>query len=495
MSMTTQLETKYKVQSLERGLSILRELRASNAPVRNHDLVNRTRLPKATVSRLLNTLTALGCVRRIDLGSYVLDHASGRSGRAMVGSLELKRYLELFRNAPGPVYLEAVVSGKRIPVYRWFGSCGPLANGCIAEMPPAGCRDESSGDFWAADARKWWSWLDFHIEGVGAFVLTVQVSQQTAPKTQQLADARALLQRAIEAIWNDRAGHVPQTEWTGVVARVHTMEGPAPGPSAKRKVAAPRQAPSDDFVGALGHGIALLNCWTAADVWLTNSDLAGRSGLTKSSVFRLASVLVDLGYLSRERQRGRLRLAAATLELGFGSPFASEPVASVHSQLAKLAKELDVYAALGIRRVDKIQVLDNAPSPLHPHSVALDVGGLLPIFRSASGLAAYSALPDAEAAPLMERLRTRYSGRWSALQRQLNATKLEYSSKGYCSFVAGLSRDVAAVAVPISPAGSNDIFVLGCGMAATEYHRERVEDAIVPQMLRVARDLAFALEH
>jgi DNA-binding IclR family transcriptional regulator len=186
-------------------------------------------------------------------------------------------------------------------------------------------------------------------------------------------------------------------------------------------------------------------------------------------------------------------LATATLGLGFGSAFAAEPIAGAHSELARLASDLDVYASLGIRRIDKVQVLDNVPSPLHPHAVPLDVGGLLPIFRSASGLAAFAALPEADALPLLEGHRTRYGGRWGALQRQLQMTKQEYASKGYCTIVAGLSRDVAAVAVPIIAAGSNDIFVLGCGMSARAFHRERVEKEIAPQMLRVARGLAVEL--
>jgi hypothetical protein len=198
--MTTQLETKYKVQSLERGLSILRALRVSNAPVRNQDLVNRTGLPKATVSRLLNTLTALECVRRIDQGSYVLDHASGRSGRAMIGSLRLQQYRKLFVGAPGPVYLEAVAGGQRVPVYRWSGSCGPLSNGCIAAIGPAEHRGADGGDYWDADTATWWSWMTFHLGGVGAFVLTVQVPQRTAPASEQLDGAHALLERAIAAM-------------------------------------------------------------------------------------------------------------------------------------------------------------------------------------------------------------------------------------------------------------------------------------------------------
>jgi DNA-binding IclR family transcriptional regulator len=297
----------------------------------------------------------------------------------------------------------------------------------------------------------------------------------------------------LQGIWNTQAGDVSQPDLSGVVTRVHTVDGRAARAAAHRKVASPRREPLDDFVGALGHGIKLLECWSGSEVWLTNADLAARSGLTKPTVSRLASVLVDLGYLAREGQRGRLRLTAATLGLGFGSPFAAEPVAGVHAELARLASELDVYAAFSIRRADKVQVLDNVASPLHPDAVPMDVGGLLPICRSASGLAALSALRDEEALPLVDRLRSHYGSRWQALQRQLARTKEEYSSKGYCSSVAGLSRDVAAVAVPVVPVDSDDVFVIACGMAATDFHRERVEKEIVPQMLHVARALGASL--
>lgn len=297
----------------------------------------------------------------------------------------------------------------------------------------------------------------------------------------------------LQGIWNTRASELGAPAAIEVVTRVHTMDGSSRKPALQRKVAAPRQAATADFVDALGHGISLLECWQECDLWLTNSDLTARTGLTKSTVSRLASVLVDLGYLCRESGRGRLRLTAATLELGFGSAFASEPVTDIHPELARLAKDLDVYASLGIRRIDRVQVLDNAVSPLHPDAVPMDVGGLLPISRSASGRAAFSVLPQAQAAPLMERLRSHYGERWQAVERQLNRTKEEYSSKGYCSSIAGLSRDVAAVAVPICPAGGDDIYVIGCGMAATEFHRERVEREIVPQMFEAARRVAAAI--
>jgi len=247
-------------------------------------------------------------------------------------------------------------------------------------------------------------------------------------------------------------------------------------------------------VEALGHGLGLLECWRGADVWLTNSALAERSGLTRSTVSRLTAVLVDLGYLARDPDQGnRLRLTVSTLGLGFGSALAAAAVSMVKPELAKLARELDVYAALGIRRDDKIQILENVASPFHPDAVVMDVGGLLPVCRSASGLAAMSALSEREASPLIGRLRSHYGERWESVQRYMDRKRHEYSRNGYCTSVAILSQDVGAIAVPIMRARSNDIFVLACGMRAPDFYPERVERTIAPRLLNAAEVLTAAL--
>ncbi len=113
----------YKVNSLDRGLDVLRVIRNADGPVRNHDIVTRTGLPKATVSRLVHTLTVMGYLRRIDQGSYVLGQASGRSGRAMLEGLKLERYAPLFGNVitiqGAYVAFGMLVGQKVVPVFRW----------------------------------------------------------------------------------------------------------------------------------------------------------------------------------------------------------------------------------------------------------------------------------------------------------------------------------------------------------------------------------------
>ncbi|MEM5428684.1 IclR family transcriptional regulator [Cupriavidus oxalaticus] len=65
--------------TLERGLHVLRAFRSKRTPLTNSDLVRRTGLPKATVSRLTTTLVALGFLRRV-AGSTQFELASASLG-------------------------------------------------------------------------------------------------------------------------------------------------------------------------------------------------------------------------------------------------------------------------------------------------------------------------------------------------------------------------------------------------------------------------------
>lgn len=62
-----------QVQSVARACDILRAFRGENEILRVRDLVERTGLHKATVSRLMGTLQAAGVLRRSSMGQYSSD--------------------------------------------------------------------------------------------------------------------------------------------------------------------------------------------------------------------------------------------------------------------------------------------------------------------------------------------------------------------------------------------------------------------------------------
>lgn len=85
------------IQTIERGMQVLRAFRSHRRPLTNAELVRRTGLPKATVSRLTSTLLELGFIRHIP-GSRAFEIAPGALsiGNAMLGACELPQAVDPF---------------------------------------------------------------------------------------------------------------------------------------------------------------------------------------------------------------------------------------------------------------------------------------------------------------------------------------------------------------------------------------------------------------
>ncbi len=81
---------KYMVPALERGLRLLQEFGRGNDTLGAPELARRLKMPRATVFRILNTLEALGFLRRVEGGNdYRLGLSVLRLGFEFLSSLDL----------------------------------------------------------------------------------------------------------------------------------------------------------------------------------------------------------------------------------------------------------------------------------------------------------------------------------------------------------------------------------------------------------------------
>ncbi len=88
--MNMQQETGHAVLTVGRGMQVLRAFRSDRAPLTNAELVQRTGLPKATVSRLTTTLLQLGFLTRVADGrGFEIGPAALAVGHSLVASSEL----------------------------------------------------------------------------------------------------------------------------------------------------------------------------------------------------------------------------------------------------------------------------------------------------------------------------------------------------------------------------------------------------------------------
>lgn len=158
--------------SLTRGLAILRAFSAADATLGNQDLIRRTGLPKATVSRLTATLLGLGYLHYDEtVGRYGIGPATVALGYGALSSMAVVRiaqplmqdladatgvavalgardglemvYLAHHR-ASGPVTLQLNV-GSRVPILRTAMGLAYLAH------LPSGSREELVARLIAAD--------------------------------------------------------------------------------------------------------------------------------------------------------------------------------------------------------------------------------------------------------------------------------------------------------------------------------------------------------
>lgn len=84
---TEPIEASNPAASLTRGLEILRSFTASDSTLGNQELIERTGLPKATVSRLTATLVALGYLHYdTQLGRYSIGPATVSLGYSALSS-------------------------------------------------------------------------------------------------------------------------------------------------------------------------------------------------------------------------------------------------------------------------------------------------------------------------------------------------------------------------------------------------------------------------
>jgi DNA-binding IclR family transcriptional regulator len=85
------------VESLARGLEVLRAFTPTDSLLGNQELASRTRLPKATVSRLTYTLTQLGYLTHVErLSKYQLAPAALSLGYSALANMRIRQIARPF---------------------------------------------------------------------------------------------------------------------------------------------------------------------------------------------------------------------------------------------------------------------------------------------------------------------------------------------------------------------------------------------------------------
>ncbi|SFU84338.1 IclR family transcriptional regulator [Pseudoduganella namucuonensis] len=246
------------------------------------------------------------------------------------------------------------------------------------------------------------------------------------------------------------------------------------------------------FVNALARGLELLRCFGPGDRYLSNADLARRTGLPKPTVSRLTHTLTTLGYLNFSDVTSKYQLGAGVLALGYRMLSSLDMRTLAKPMMAELAEHAQASVSLGARDRLSMVYLETCRSTANV-TLRLEVGSRIPLATTAMGKALLCVLPEAERGQLLDHVRERDPNNWPRVRAGVEQAFRDYQDHGFCVSAGEWQGDVHAVGVPIMGVDGEQPMSFNCGGPAFVLSRERLVDDLGPRLVRLVRDIDMQL--
>lgn len=245
-----------------------------------------------------------------------------------------------------------------------------------------------------------------------------------------------------------------------------------------------------NFVTALSRGLDVLACFRPSETYLTNNDIARRTGLPKATISRLTHTLRKLGYLAQDERTGTYRLDSGVLTLGYSVLAGINIAERAQIELDQLRDGPNSYVTAGLAERHKLAAVYVAASQSN-QSVALraSVGARLPLLFSAAGLAIAMRMSDHDQARLLPALKEAYPHKYDEGAAALETARADFQRLGYTRSYGQWRNDVNGIAVPLISPGDRRVYALNVGGPAFAVPPEQLEQDYAPRLIEAAARL------
>ena len=519
------------VQSLQRGLAVIRAFDAENPALTLSDVAKATDLAPATARRFVLTLVDLGYMRaegrwfrlsprvlelgRPYLSSMTLPAIAAPQLRELVADVRESSSIAIL-DGSDIVYVAHEAAKRLMSVRVTVGTRDPAFATSLGRVLIAGQSDE---------------WLEASLATLRLTQITPATIAEPAALLAELRRIRtqgfALVDqefeeglRALSAPIHDRDGTVIAALNVAVHASRWSIEAihddllprllrataaidadlrDAPAPATGRR-SMPREQSATarrvtetaeretDFVQSLQRGLAVIRAFDAENPALTLSDVAKVTGLARAAARRFVLTLVELGYM---RADGRLfRLSPRVLELGrpYLTTLSLPEIAAPH--LRDFVEE--VQESSSVATLDGTEILYVAHvSAKRIMSVTVPVGTRDPAFATSLGRALLAGQDDETLAAMLESMRLPKITEVTIVEpKALLAELQQIRRQGYVLVDQELEEGLRALAVPLHGEQGEVIAAVNVAVHASRWSIERILEELLPRL----RETAAAIE-
>lgn len=241
------------------------------------------------------------------------------------------------------------------------------------------------------------------------------------------------------------------------------------------------------FAYTLAKGLQVLRAFDPASPFLSNAELAARTGIARQTVVRLTRTLAILGYLHYHIDTSRYRLAASVLSLGY--PLLSQVNIRqlARPQMQELANFAHGAVSIAMRSGDSLVIVESCVDQM-AHAGRPDVGATRGFHDTSLGMAYLSSSPTHEKVELMASLEAKHGVNWPGAKERLLQAQAQFDQQRYCTAVTpGVL--IEAVAVPLCSNFMGERLVMNCTVPRFVLAPESIENHVAPRLLHLVRSL------
>jgi DNA-binding IclR family transcriptional regulator len=246
------------------------------------------------------------------------------------------------------------------------------------------------------------------------------------------------------------------------------------------------------FVTALARGLEILRCFRPGEAYLTNSEMAKRTGMPKPTISRLTYTLTKLGYLTYSADQGRYQLGAPVLALGYTLLANLDVRKLARPAMQELAEYAQCSVAIGIRdRLHMVYV--EACRGSAAVTLRRDAGSRIPLATTAMGKAYLCGLPQTDRDFLMDHIRLTADTNWPKIKTDIEQGFKDYQDRGFVLSSGLWDANISAVGVPLLDPDIARTMAFNCGGPAFLLPYEKLVEDLGPRLVQLVRNVEISM--
>lgn len=247
-------------------------------------------------------------------------------------------------------------------------------------------------------------------------------------------------------------------------------------------------AASADFVQSLARGLAVIRAFDGEPAELSLAEVARRTDIPRAAARRFLRTLERLGYV-RATSDARFSLTPRVLELGYGYLSSLSLPEVVQPHLDALSQRLGESVSVAVLDGDEIVYVARAASR-RIMSVRIMIGTRLPAAATSMGRVLLAALPEADAAALLDAAELiAYTPRTRADRAGITDELDRVRAQGWAMVDGELEEGLRSIAVPLRTRAG----VVAALNVSTSTARGAADD-VRAELLPVLQEAASAIE-